>query len=169
MITSANTSVNKRVPAIFKKISQINGFKEFSTVYDCGAGKYPEYAREYLNKLHCTYYPYDPYNLDNETNFHSIYSLAVLGGAADIAILSNVLNVIEGKHAQISLIRHCFLMLNSNGVLYANVYEGDKSGNGRVTKKDCWQENRRLKDYVSQFETVFPYVEIHSGMIIAHK
>lgn len=152
MRTSANTSINKRVPALFKKVQ----WEEGTVNLDYGCGKYPEYARDYVTKRGVVNIAYDPYNYRKTEDvwFRFKYNTVTL---------SNVLNVIESKEARRMVLLTCLDVLRDGGKLYITVYEGDKSGVGRETKKDCWQENRPLKDYAKEI----PYgtVVIKNGLM----
>ena len=57
--------------------------------------------------------------------------------------------------------------------LYITVYDGDRSGIGRITKTDkngsaaCWQENRKYKDYIPEcMKAGFTSVTPKYGMLI---
>ena len=39
------------------------------------------------------------------------------------------------------------MLCHASGIVYITVYEGDRSGVGRVTKADCYQLNQPLKWY----------------------
>jgi hypothetical protein len=47
------------------------------------------------------------------------------------------------------------------------VYEGGKSGVGRQTKSDSWQNNRPTRDNVKEVEIYFDDVALKNGVIIA--
>ena len=152
MRTSANTSINKRVPALFKKVQ----WKEGTVNLDYGCGKYPEYARDYVTARGVVNMAYDPYNYRKTEDVWFKFRY-------DTVTLSNVLNVIESKEARRMVLLTCLDVLKVGGKLYITVYEGDKSGVGRETKKDCWQENRLLKEYAKEI----PYgtVVIKNGLM----
>ena len=154
MITSANTSINKRIPALFKLVQ----WKSGTVNLDYGCGKYPEYARDYVTEKGVLNVSYDPYNYrkTEDTYFHFRY---------DTITLSNVLNVIESEQTRKSVLVDCAYLLKEGGTLYVTVYEGDKSGIGRKTKTDCWQENRRTKDYVEECLKVFKYCKVKGKLI----
>ena len=76
---SRETSINKRKPAIYNKIE--NKINETDQVIDYGCGKYFD---EY--NLPENFFGYDPYNRPDES---------VLNKEYDIALCSNVLNVIS--------------------------------------------------------------------------
>lgn len=158
MITSANTSINKRVPALFKMVD----WKEGTVNLDYGCGKYPEYARDYVTECGVLNVSYDPYNYRKTEDIYFRYSY-------DTITLSNVLNVIESEEERYRVLLDCYTMLKGGGKLYITVYEGDKSGIGRETKKDCWQENRETKDYIRECLKVFRYFDIKGKLIVCTK
>lgn len=160
MRTSANTSINKRVPAVFKKVD----WKEGTFNLDYGCGKYPEYARDYLAERNVYDYGYDPYNYpEGKENLVCNYY--------DTATLSNVLNVVESFAERVNILRNIHNCLVYGGKLYITVYEGDRSGIGRETKEDCWQENRKLNSYYDEVSEVFygGYVRIKNGVMVCEK
>lgn len=58
----------------------------------------------------------------------------------------------------------------SGNKLLITVYEGDKSGKGKRSKTDCWQENRRVADYLEEVEQATGYkARIENSVIIAEK
>ena len=87
-------------------------------------------------------------------------------GSADTATLSNVLNVIKERKYRIEALKLAAEALGKGGTCYITVYEGDLSGEGKVTTKG-YQMNRRLKDYLRDVKMVFNQVGIHDGVIIA--
>ena len=76
-----------------------------------------------------------------------------------VIICSCVLNVINDDEALNQLIANiCDMSViqEPSGIyrmnpVYIAVYEGNKSGVGRQTKKDCWQRNERLSAYLERF------------------
>lgn len=160
MITSKNTSINsKKVPAIFKKIEWINHGETINV--DIGGGKY-DTAVEYLKQFGIKNIIFDPYNRSMGENIKTICDVVMYG--AESATISNVLNVIPQRGKRIDLLKKAKRWAN---VVFISVYEGDKSGVGRKTKKDCWQENRKLKEYFDEVGEVFEEYTIHNGMIVA--
>lgn len=154
MRTSANTSINKRVPAVFKKVD----WQEGTINLDYGCGKYPEYATQYLAEQGVINVPYDPYNYITDTPRDGYY---------DTVTLSNVLNVVEDFGERVRILQKCKWYLKRGGMLYITVYEGDGTGEGRETKPDCWQENRKLKSYYDEVMEVFylGYTKIKNGVM----
>lgn len=134
--TSANTSINsKRLPRIY---SLTAGRIGNATVIDYGCGKFFDNYN-----LPENYSGYDPYNRPNEEALKIKY---------DIALCSNVLNVIMESEARTSLLN---TLKNIAHTIFITVYEGDKSGIGKVSKDDCYQLNRRRCDYIPELVNVF--------------
>lgn len=156
--TSANTSINsKKVPSLFKKIAWIKD----SNNLDYGGGKY-DTATEYLSKYGCLNCIYDPFNRSKELN-----DLTMSKSNYDTATLSNVLNVIKEQEIRLECLKDIKRHLKPNGILYISIYEGDKSEVGKSTRKSCWQNNMKLKSYLSEVKQVFDSVEISRGYIKA--
>ena len=149
MRTSANTSINKRVPALFKKVQ----WEEGTVNLDYGCGKYPEYARDYVTERGVLNVAYDPYNYRKTEDVYSRFKY-------DTITLSNVLNVIESEDARRMVLLECLWLLKDEGKLYITVYEGDKSRVGRETKEDCWQENRPLRSYAKEVARAYDGAKI---------
>jgi hypothetical protein len=155
--TSAATSINSsKVPALFKLIKWEKGMRNV----DIGAGKF-DTATVYLAGFEATNIPFDPYNLPKEHNERVVMDMAV--NPADTATLSNVLNIIKEKGKRIKALERAKRWAK---ITYIKVYEGDKSGVGKVTSKG-WQENRKYDDYISEVQEVFPNVSTKRKIIIA--
>ena len=161
--TSANTSINsKQVPAVFKKVN----WSSDSINFDLGGGKY-DTATEYLDGLGVTNLIYDPYN---RSRAHNDRVLAIaINHRPDSCTISNVLNVIMEPDVRTDTLRFAKAVLKSGGSCFITVYEGDKSGVGRVTKGNCYQNNKRLAEYIDEVRNVFGNALIYKGMIIAEK
>ena len=137
--TSANTSINsKKLPAIYRMVSgRIN---ETEKVIDYGCGKYFD-----SYNLPENYHGYDPYNRPEKSELNTKYN---------IALCSNVLNVIMEREARYNLLN---TLKNLADKVFITVYEGDKSGKGKTTKNDCYQLNRKRGDYIPELVDVFGY------------
>lgn len=150
--TSANTSINsKRVPALFKKIKWEVGIWNL----DIGGGKYNT-ATEYLLSIGVCNYIYDPYNRTFGENQDTLDRFS--WEKADTGTLSNVLCTIAEKDIRLALLKLAKRYVAGN--IYISVYEGDGSGIGRETKKDCWQNNKKLGEYWDEIVEVFPHAKI---------
>ncbi len=187
-ITSKNTSVNStKVPAIYNKIDweglahwyRANKFyNPVFYIFDVGCGRNPEIIHDYLcDRLNeydnrWRYLPYDPYWLDEHTNERSLETWYGHRNTIGCMICSNVLNVLQDDE-QVSRL---FKMMHDGWKYYQvpyfiTIYEGDKSGVGKVSKADCWQRNMRTKDYLdwnkippddAPYETVYKDVIVPS-------
>jgi len=153
--SGANTSVNHtKPPAIVKLVTKIDGWRMGSINVDFGCGAHPEIMSEILYREHGVYnMPVDPH-----WGFDPDIKLLNIIGAGSVTI-SNVLNVIKEKKLRLNLLRQAKKIrarLN-----YITVYEGDKSGKGRETKPDCWQENRKTESYMNEIKKVFGAGQVH--------
>ena len=151
--SSANTSINsKKLPIIYNKINWdtvrlIYGKNKAFIVGDYGAGRYTEHIRQFVESQGGYYFPYDPsFGNDNYKLKHLLE-----GEMVDILICSNVLNVI--KEDNIVQLVHSWIS-NYDTNYFITIYEGDKSGVGRQTKKDCWQRNEVTQKYCFNGEII---------------
>ena len=107
--TSKQTSINStKAPAVYSMKRAVNVMTG-KTVVDIGGGRF-DTAAEAARVYGAAVSIYDPFNRTPEHN------AAVLAGSYDVAVISNVLNVIDSEAA-----------------LLITVYEGDGSGTGRQT------------------------------------
>lgn len=147
--TSANTSINSsKLPKIYSLVRELQN--ENITAIDYGCGKFFD---KYVSAVKCDIHGYDKYNRPDET---------VLKRRYDVAICSNVLNVIAESEVRNNVARQLKDLVD---VTYITVYEGNGSGIGKESKEDCYQLNRKAKDYVPELKTVFNTVEIKNGVI----
>tara|TARA_R110001632_G_C11213313_1_gene404617 strand:+ start:274 stop:789 length:516 start_codon:yes stop_codon:yes gene_type:complete len=162
--TSAITSINSiKTPIVFKKALS-NNLLFGSESLDIGGGRYETLTKS-LSDIGINNNIYDPYNrtpLQNESALRKC-------GEYDIAIISNVLNVICESSIRHWLVSLACNSLRDGGILLITVYEGNKSGIGKASKKDCWQENRKTIDYVNDVKCHFKNVNIKNGLIYAYK
>lgn len=151
--TSADTSINSaKLPAVYAKTANL--ISATDTIIDYGCGKHFE-----SYGLDDRFTGYDPYNYDHPEALEKHY---------DVAFLSNVLNVISEYEIRADLLRTLRTLQTLADRVYITVYEGNKSGIGKVTKRDCYQLNRRLCDYIPEVVAVFGAGNVHykSGMLI---
>lgn len=160
VITSKNTSINSsKLPAVYNKIDwdkleadwieQHNGQNPIGIVLDYGCGRYTQHIEDFVNKIGFYYIGYDPYW--NPCDFQrEIDQISKINGGGLVAVIcSNVLNVIPWWTGvkRVSSLVHYFGCLAHNRY-FITVYEGNKSGIGQETKKDCWQWNKTLDHYL---------------------
>ena len=158
--TSANTSINStKAPAVYgNKVAQ-NIFRN-KRVIDMGGGKYDTGIKA-GEKVGAVVKIYDPYNRSETHN------KAVLNGSYDVAIISNVLNVIKESDARAELLK---LASQKANTILVTVYAGNGSGIGKQSKVDCWQENRKLDSYMAEIKQATGYkVEKRGSVLVATK
>ena len=151
--TSAETSINKnRLPASTKKIEweQYRGKK----VLDVGGGKFDN-LKDYLKgEYNIDLYVYDKFNRSEEENEQA------LSIKPSLVICNNVLNVISEDEVVEGLVG----FIQGYGVDYVvSIYEGNRSGEGKASKKDCYQRNEKVGEYVKFFGEG---AEVRKGMIV---
>lgn len=124
--TSKQTSINStKAPAVYSMKRAVNVMTG-KTVVDIGGGRFDtavEAARVYGAAVSI----YDPFNRTPEHN------AAVLAGSYDVAVISNVLNVIDSEAAR-----------------------GDVVRLAATKAADSWQENRRTADYMDEIAAALP-------------
>lgn len=159
-ISSANTSINRRLPRLY---GQLPKDVRNCQMLDYGCGKYPEYVRQWGEERGIAVTSYDKYNYPSDDWFKPY--------GYDVITCSNVLNVVNSHKIRLNILKDCYECLRVYGKLYLTVYEGDRTGKGKVTKSDCWQENRKLSDYLDEVRFVFGTnnVSIKNNMIVARK
>lgn len=164
--TSAGTSMNKN--HLPKTFSKIKNWKQGSINLDLGGGKYDN-ATTFLHNIYgCRNLILDPYNRTKKHNSNVLRAIIKNGGSDTVTCL-NVLNVIAERDIRISLIHQAYDLLKSNGIAYFQIYEGNRSGVGCETKKDCYQNNLPCKEYISEIELYFNVEKITSNIIICKK
>ena len=162
--SSKNTSVNTiRLPAVYNKVdwSRYTHPIDNWCVIDFGCGRI-ETQRLISKKLRenkiTQFYPYDPHHKCIVSQKQYRYN-AFDPDRNKVVICSNVLNVIDDDDALqniISALCNMIVAKDSKGVYrmqpcYISVYEGNKTGTGRMTKQDCWQRNERINVYLKKF------------------
>ena len=162
--SSKNTSINStRLPAVYNKVNW-NHYAHFADNYgvvDYGCGRI-ETQKLIRNKLKHhkikNFYPYDPYH-ECIVSHQAVRHYLTDSKSNKVIVCSNVLNVIDDDKALNSVIKNLCDMIVINlpdgtyrmNPCYITVYEGNKSGTGKETKKDCWQRNERLSVYLEKF------------------
>ena len=155
----ARTSV-RQVPALHKKLEWADG----SVNLDLGGGKF-DTATEWLAERGVRNLVLDRYNRSPEHNKSVLDEMSDSG--PDTVTVANVLNVIRDPEMRREVMETAAELVKPGGAVYFAVYEGDRSGKGRVTSKGSWQENRRLRTYLDEIRAVFPEAKIAKGHIVA--
>ena len=145
--TSAGTSINKtKIPTAFKQ------FTPSGIVLDYGCGKYIDHIKQHCFDMGAIgYLPFDPYNQEHTLN--ATVSDFAYNYGADMIYCCNVLNVIDANDGIRAVLTNIRDMSHERTKIIIQIYEGDKSGEGRETKKDCFQRNQPTVwylDFVTQ-------------------
>lgn len=155
--TSADTSLNQ-VSAGLKHASS-NLIKPNSTNVDVGGGRY-DAGKEHVEKENPTakLHVFDPFNRSDEHNKEVKHAAE---HNADYVGLHNVLNVIKEPEHRMGALQSVKSFMKKGSTAHITVYEGDKTGNGRMSKQDkgrgsSWQEHRPTSSYVPEVRKVFP-------------
>lgn len=162
--SSKNTSVNTvLLPAVYKKIRwrHYNHSADNYHVFDIGCGrlKTQQMIKELMDGYNIKhFYPWDPYHECINDKLETLRAMKNTD-TNKVIVCSCVLNVIDDDKTLNKLIAQiCDMSViqEPNGIyrmnpVYIAVYEGDKSGVGRETKRDCWQRNERLYVYLEKF------------------
>lgn len=157
---SAETSINSgKLPTVYSKL-ELNG----CVVLNYGGGRFDN-TIEFGLANGFTDLIFDPFNRSHEWNAEVVKSISENG--VDLAILSNVLNVIKEVNVRRFVLSVLANTLSDNKPLFITVYEGDRTGCGRQTSKSAWQENRRLKEYLAEVQKHFVHVKTRYNTIVA--
>ena len=165
-ISSAATSINEtKLPETFKRVAFVPG----SINADIGGGRFDN-ATAKLAESNVQNVIYDPFNRTREWNKNAIAKIA--NGKSDTATVNNVLNVIQEPASRQRVIAQAADAVRQDGKAYFLIYEGDQSGNSRVTKqKDgvalSWQEHRKADSYIPEVQQHFRNVQRSGNLLIA--
>lgn len=163
--TSASTSINRtKLPAVYKKAHFLS-----KNILDYGCGQYTKHIEEHVKSLNKIYLPYDPYNqsIDEAISTREKLDLLLANNCPVDVVCSNVLNVIDDEE-EIQRIANVIMdiIMRTGGFGFVTVYDGNKTGVGRVTGKDQYQRNEPLKSYLKYFSGhIKVRASIRNGMI----
>lgn len=167
-LSSKNTSINKnQAPIIVKEVAKRVGWIPGSKNLDLGGGRYDILTEKLHDEHSVTNLIYDPFNRSEEHNKQILQSLEE--EKADTVTISNVLNVVQEIDERINIIKNAHNYLKDGGSAFITVYEGNKSNIGKETKKDQFQLNKPMQDYIEEVSQVFEHAEIKGKLIICKK
>lgn len=153
--TSEKTSRNQ-IAQGFKKIQ----WKPGTINLDIGGGAYDKATNYLFKEHHVLNMIYDPYCRSAEYNKVTVN----IPNRYNTCTIFNTLNVIEEEVYRVQLLKTAKVMVRHLGIIYITVYEGDQSGIGKPTR-DGYQMNRKLKEYLSEINEIFPCTECKNGVI----
>jgi hypothetical protein len=156
----ASDSTN--VPKLFKKVR----WRPYTVNLDVGGGE-KEDATLYLADKKVRNIVYDPDKRSAVHNAKAIQFVIQLGGSNSVT-LSNVLNLYTRWQDRDAILYYSKFLARKHAPVYIGVYEGDKSGVGKMTKKG-WQANLKLTEYEKAISNRFKIVDISDDMITAIK
>lgn len=139
--TSKNTSVNKEnLPRIYTHINweKFRGEK----VLDYGCGRYTDHIRKLMWLYDIDWYGYDPYWQIDRLNKEALHC------NPDIVICSNVFNVIKEDLIVSKIHDTIKYKIRPTIGYFIAIYQGNKTGIGGKSKKDCWQRNQLIEEYM---------------------
>lgn len=161
--TSADTSLNQ-VSSGLKHATATGMIKPNSVNVDVGGGKYDAGKSHVEKSVHgASLHVHDPFN---RSESHNAAVEHAHQGKADYVGLHNVLNVIKEPEHRATALHTVKKFLKPGGTAHITVYEGDKSGVSRMTKKDSgrgssWQNHQATKSYVPEVKSAFPDHHVH--------
>ncbi len=133
---------------------------------DVGGG-YHKDATLYLAERKVKNVVYDHIHKSAEHNAKAISFVIGIGGSNSVT-LSDVLNVIPSWRDRDAVLYYSKFLARKSAPIYIGVYEGDKSGVGKMTRKG-WQANLELGEYEKAIANRFEIVSIKDGVITAIK
>lgn len=147
-ITSKNTALNQ-IARTFTEKKYRELFKDAIVLdYGCGKGMSCDYC---LNTLQVSkWYGYDKYH-EPYTNLETISEFireVQTGDKKAVITVNNVLNVLQDIRDIREIFHFCLRMISHlNCTVIFKIYEGKGDGNGKISKKDCYQRNERTAVY----------------------
>lgn len=162
-ITSAATSISS-INRIYKLLPEM-GYKPKTRILDFGCGKYNKNQNE-AEKNGYIWLGYDPYNRSKEENKMTLDCLEYAD--PHVIICSNVLNILDNDIVLMDVLGQIYDYASDDTDIYITIYEGDKSGVGKVTTKG-FQRNWKLdkyKDFILEF---FNVVDIKGNILKCRK
>jgi len=158
--TAADTSINQtKPPATFGSLAdrKVVEFVEGGINADIGGGKFDNGSELLAEKFNVTNYVYDPFNRNPDHNALAVD--AIRDGKADTATVNNVLNVVQEPSARDQVIKQAANAIGPDGTAYFLIFEGDKTGVGKETGGNKYQNNQKAEFYKPELEAVFDKVE----------
>ena len=173
-ITSKNTALNQ-IAKTFTEKKYSDLFKDSIILdYGCGKGMSRMYCLKALQAS--AWYGYDKYHepyTDMETISEFIRTVQD-GNKKAVITVNNVLNVLQDREA-IREIFHFTLRMVSllNCTVIFKIYEGNGTGNGKITKKDCYQRNQKTSAYEDMLKEfindTFVYMTLYTELKIKRR
>lgn len=161
--SSAGTSIST-INKIYKLLPQL-GYKKETIILDYGCGRFDN-NKEEAEKHGYRWFGYDPYNRSEMDNELTLKLMKLV--KPHVIVCSNVCNVIAEDSALMNVLNQIHNYACEDTDVYITIYEGDKSGVGKVTTKG-YQRNQKVnqyKDYICEF---FDIKEVKGNIIKCRK
>lgn len=158
-ISSKDTSIST-INKIYKEI--VEKYESESIILDFGCGKYDR-NKEFAEKNGFRWYGIDPFNRTEEYNEFSRNAMKIL--TPDIIVCNNVINVIKENDIIMNVLGILYDFASDETDIYITIYEGDKSGIGKVTSKG-YQRNQKRDEYKDFILEVFDVIDIVGSNIL---
>ena len=145
--TSEATDVCQ-IPALHRWVLAQGHWHRGMRNLDLGGGAC-EHATELLREHGIKQLVWDPFNRSKSHNRGVRQRLK--RNKPDTVTITNVLNVIAERSARIALIATATATVKKSGLVFVQIYEGDRSGRPRRTSRGH-QQNRTTQSYVKEVE-----------------
>lgn len=148
-ISSKNTALNQ-IASTFKKFDFSNSYV---LDWGCGKGLSKEFCEKTFNN--CKVELFDPFhNFKLGVQDYCLFALSAMCECKfdrKIITCNNVLNVLQDNTLieVLNGVFACAMVCKVDRVIF-KIYQGDKTGLGRITKKDCYQRNEKTETYVEK-------------------
>ena len=162
--TSKMTSQNFGKPnAAYKYMPSNTKF-----LFDYGCGRYKN-NEEFCKNKGIKWFGYDPYWKDDNQNEEILDYVNNYYSKFDCIVCSNVLNVIDDLETIYNILIFLSNIGHSKTTYIFSCYSGNKSGIGKITKRDCWQRNEKIKIWEERLKEYFKIDFIKNDIIVCSK
>ncbi len=143
-VTSKNTSVNaKKLPVGLSHAA--NYISDGDVLLDYGCGRYRN-GKDFVESLGAYYSGFDPFHASVAQN--ALAQILIEQNSIDVIVCSNVLNVLpEDVLVDDAIKLFIELLVGGAKVVVISIYEGDRTGLGRLTGRDRYQRNELTSAY----------------------
>jgi hypothetical protein len=162
-ITSKNTSQNQ-LAGFYKKAVSMEILGNAEQILDYGCGKYLSKINQFAGENNFCVIGFDPFHLTEQENEMAVSDYNLRNTTH--LVCNNVLNVLQDKDLKFNVQYISFLCSVGSFPALFTVYEGNKTGNGAISKKDCYQRNDKKAQYISYLERFFKSVVHLNGILI---
>lgn len=170
-ITSKNTALNQ-IAKTFTEKRYRELFKDAIVLdYGCGKGMSCDYCLDVLQAE--KWYGYDKYNEPyTSLEIMSEFIREVQANNNEnkknknsVITVNNVLNVLQNIRDIREIFHFALRMISRlNCTVIFKIYEGNGTGNGKITKKDCYQRNEKTSAYENMLKEFINDTFVHMSV-----